>query len=192
MACAAAPVVCYEHMPLDLLAFEFGRRQCFLTWSEKAKRLQGKHLRISKLYELPMGTYLLSLEAKRGSAARGCGSFQHSGGDCVLIVKCVGSRQQSQIFTVKAGLSDGQWTTARVHDFSAESVLRLPGTLRLGSVAGEDGHFSVKVLFQWSTICRPKQNPDARTDLVIYSCISLDGRDHEARAEDGGEAWISC
>jgi hypothetical protein len=100
------------------------------TWTENARKLNGKCTRITKTQALEIGEFVFTIHAVKDSDERGGSSFQKAKGCGTVHVKCNSDTVRDVILTVSCGTDHVKVR----HDFSTDCICRLPKTFNLASV----------------------------------------------------------
>jgi hypothetical protein len=92
------------------------------VWLPDVKKFAGKHTKVTKTEELPLGEFAFMIHAHAVSSQRGGSSFLASEGRGTIHVKCNSERVGRR--TVRVTVGEESHTST--HDFSVDSICKIP------------------------------------------------------------------
>lgn len=114
---------------------------CRFEWTDEAKRLFSKSIRVTKTQRIRCGEFTFAIHAQQTSDERGGSSFKSSGGRGSVHVKCNSSDIGMLAVTVSLA---GAAPRTMTHDFAGNSMCKLPSVFDFSTaVDAEKGTFTL-------------------------------------------------
>lgn len=116
---------------------------CHHVWFPDVKKFSGKHTKVTKTENLPLGEFAFMIHAHAISSERGGSSFQASDGRGTIHIKC-----NSEILGLCAvQVTVGEESHTSTHNFSIDSICKIPKVFNFKSEVEAKGKVTVSFDF---------------------------------------------
>merc|ERR1712070_180724 len=115
------------------------RDACRHEWFPDVKKFSGKHTKVTKTENLPLGEFAFMIHAHAFKSERGGSSFQASDGRGTIHIKC--NSENLGLCTVQVTV--GHTSHTSTHNFSIDSICKIPEVFNFKSEVEAKGKVTV-------------------------------------------------